>query len=303
MGAQVPRDAPDGEGAQRLIRSLPPVSAPSMPSLSVSLVTYQPDLELLATTLQSLAAAVEQAREAGWIERCELLLVDNGPGERWREAVERIARHWPQALGEWRLLSGHGNVGYGRGHNLAMAAGDSDYHLVLNPDVRLAPDALTEGLAFLERRADVALLAPAVVEADGAVGHLCKGPPTVWDLFLRGFAPAPLRRLFAARMARYELSGLPMDRPCFDPAAASGCFMLMRGPALRAVGGFDDAYFMYFEDFDLTRRIAARGRVALLPSMRIHHYGGGASRKGLAHIRMFVVSAGRYFRRHGWRWW
>lgn len=270
--------------------------------LVVSLVTYRPDLELLGRVLAELAVAAERALAAGVVARVDLVLVDNGPGEAWHESLTRLGRHWPQGLGEWHVLSGHGNVGYGGGHNLAIRAFSADYHLVLNPDALLEEGSLVEGLSFLHRRGDVALLAPMVIDG-GVEGHLCKALPSVWDLFLRGFAPRVLRDRFRRRMARYEMADLPLDRPVLDPPLVSGCFMLFRGPALRAAGGFDDRFFMYFEDYDLTRRITASGRVVLLPSVRIHHYRGGAARKGITHIRMFAASAWRFFNKHGWRWW
>lgn len=276
---------------------------PADPRLVVSLVTFRPDLELLGRVLADLAVAAEQGVESGVVTGVALVLVDNGPGDEWRLPLERMCRHWPTRIGPVRLLSGHGNVGYGGGHNLAFRAEPGDYHLVLNPDVLMEPEALVEGLTLLDGRGDIALLAPLVVDEQGRAGHLCKGWPTVWDLFLRGFAPRVVRRRFAARMARYELADLPLDRVVFDPPVVSGCFMLLRGEALRRVDGFDERFFLYFEDFDLTRRIAREARVALLPSMRIRHYGGGAARKGAAHIRMFIASAWRFFNQHGWRGW
>ena len=272
------------------------------PGLVVSVVTFRPQLELLGRVLADLAVAASRAVEAGVVGRVDLVLVDNGPGDEWWLPLGRFGRYWSERLGEWHLLSGHGNPGYGGGHNIAFEACPGDYHLVLNPDVLLEPDSLVEGLRTLEAHGDTALLVPLVVDDDGA-GHLCKSSPTVWDLFLRGFAPKVIRARFRRRMERYTLASLPLDRPVFDPPVASGCFMLLRGRSLRAIGGFDDRFFMYFEDFDLSRRISREGRIVLHPSVRIRHYGGGAARKGAAHIRMFVASAWRYFNKHGWRWW
>jgi hypothetical protein len=70
---------------------------------------------------------------------------------------------------------------------------------------------------------------------------------------------------------------------------------------LRAAGGFDPRYFMYFEDYDLSLRIAAQGTVAYEPAMRIVHHGGEAARKGWRHVGWFVRSAWRFFSRHGWK--
>ena len=69
-----------------------------------------------------------------------------------------------------------------------------------------------------------------------------------------------------------------------------------------STGGFDPRYFLYFEDFDWSVRLAKTGQLVYLPSFRIVHHGGGAARKGWRHIRWFVQSGTRFYRRHGWRW-
>ena len=83
---------------------------------------------------------------------------------------------------------------------------------------------------------------------------------------------------------------------------ASGCFMLLRAHSLATVGGFDERYFLYFEDFDLSLRLAQLGEVQYLPEMQIIHHGGYAARKGWRHIAMFLRSGIRFFQDHGWRW-
>jgi hypothetical protein len=77
--------------------------------------------------------------------------------------------------------------------------------------------------------------------------------------------------------------------------------MVMRTAALRRVRGFDPAFFMYFEDYDLSVRLASEGTVAYEPAVRIVHHGGEAARKGGRHVLWFIASARRFFSRHGWR--
>ena len=77
--------------------------------------------------------------------------------------------------------------------------------------------------------------------------------------------------------------------------------MLCRSENLQAVEGFDENYFMYFEDFDLSLRVGQVAKIAYLPSMKIKHFGGNTGRKGIKHILMFVKSGFRFFNTHGWR--
>ena len=83
---------------------------------------------------------------------------------------------------------------------------------------------------------------------------------------------------------------------------ASGCFMLLRTGPLQSVKGFNEKYFLYFEDFDLSLRLRECGQLMFLPSMVITHHGGYAATKGGGHIRLFVRAGFRFFNDHGWKW-
>ncbi|BAO87190.1 glycosyl transferase family protein [Caballeronia cordobensis] len=142
-------------------------------------------------------------------------------------------------------------------------------------------------LAFLRDSPETGLLPPWIGGDDGHLQYLCRRYPTVLeDLFMRGFLPSALRRPFARRLARYEMrDAIGETNVVWDPPIASGCFMLFRTDVLKSLGGFDPRYFLYFEDHDLSLRTR---RVAYVPSVRILHYGGGASKKGSTHIKLFL---------------
>ena len=169
-----------------------------MNRLGIAIVTYAPELPVLTETLDRLGRALMHARQRNFLAEAWLTLVDNGPGSIWRERLQFILDSvgLPATV---ELLSGHGNIGYGAGHNLALDRHDLEFHLILNPDVLLAEDALSEGLAFLATHPSAGLLAPAVWDADGQRQYLCKAYPTVLDLVVRGFAPAWLKRCRAER--------------------------------------------------------------------------------------------------------
>jgi GT2 family glycosyltransferase len=272
--------------------------------LSVSIVVFRPDLGELVGTVRSLGVAAERARETGALGRVELWLVDNGGAV--AAGLEDTLATVLAPFAPWlsvQILSSHGNVGYGRGHNLAITRAGAGYHLILNPDVILEADALTEGLRYLESHAEVGLITPRVYDTTGGRQYLCKRYPSVMVLALRGFGLASLRRRFGRMLDRYEMRDLPDDAPTSPIPIASGCFMLCRRQALAAIGGFSPEYFLYFEDFDLSLRFVRQSAIAYVPAVRIRHAGGDAAAKGWAHRGMFIRSAFTFFRRHGWRLW
>lgn len=272
---------------------------PEIEGLSVSVVVYRPELAELASTLASLGAACDALRAMRPGLSVALYLVDNGGLPDVRAELDALQAHHVETV----ILTGHGNVGYGRGHNLAIERAVSRYHLVLNPDIDLDREALLRAVDFFEAHPEVGLLTPWIGDEQGHQQFLCRRYPTLLDLFVRGFLPGSLRRLFTRRLARYEMRDLINDRDIvWDPPIVSGCFMLFRTSVLKNLAGFDARYFLYFEDYDLSLRAHDVARVAYAPAVRVLHHGGGAARKGSAHIRMFVASAYKFFSRFGWKW-
>jgi GT2 family glycosyltransferase len=279
-------------------------SAHSAPvSITISIVLYHSPVGLLEQTVRSLGRAVQVAGDAGLLDRASLLLVDNSQCDAYRAQIEQDLASWLQGVPlPYSLVAPAANGGYGAGHNVAIGQACSDYHLVLNPDVELADAALLEGLRGLQGEPESVLQSPRVQADDGSQEFLCKRYPSVLVLLLRAFAPGFLRRLFSSRLDNYEYRDLCAGDAEVDVLLASGCFMLVRTPALQAVGGFNEAYFLYFEDFDLSLRLAEHGRLVFNPAMRITHHGGYAASKGGPHLRYFIRAGLRFFSDNGWRW-
>jgi GT2 family glycosyltransferase len=280
----------------------------SSPSLLVSIVIYRPDAAWLKTTLASLAVALEDARGVNRIGHASVVLVDNEARGKQSPHHALLAREF--AAHPWLMfsaLAGHGNIGYGAANNLGVASlPPHDFVLILNPDVALDGNSIAAAVSYLQTHAKAVMVSPVATNERGAPLYLAYRYPTVAVLGLRGFAPTFVKTFFESLLARYEFRR--QGDPAFDGALEnleliSGCFMLTRGSTFRELGGFDDDFFLYFEDFDLAFRTSRLGNMVRLPACRITHAGGGASRKGLRHIRLFCRSALRFFNKHGWRWW
>ena len=281
--------------------------APVLPSsLQISIVTHRPDTKLLERCLRKLALAIGAAREDGALRTVHLALIDNSEDRDVADGVMRLGKmRFSDSGVHVTYLNGHANIGYGAAHNLVLHGTGSDYHLVLNPDVELAPDALANAVRWLDEHKDVGALAPLVLGTDGTREYLCKRYPSIFDLFLRGFAPGILRTLFRRRLDRYEMRDMMDVEPPRDVIgipALSGAFMLAKRVAIDKTGGFDPRYFLYFEDFDWSVRLNRITKTAYVPTVQIGHHGGGAASKGLKHIYYFVKSGLRFYRTHGWKW-
>lgn len=259
--------------------------------ISVCTVTYKTKRDVLKNTLKSLAAALHQSGADSF----SVTIVDNSSEADLAAWLEREVPDISLAC-----ISGHGNIGFGRANNLLLGQ-LGEFHLILNPDVILAPDSLKNALEFLAGNPDCGLVSPLAFTSGGERQYLCKRFPAVFDLLLRGFAPGWLRRLFQRRLARYEMRDMTDDTVFWDPPLVSGCFMLFRSRVLEASGGFDPRYLIYFEDFDLSLRVGRISRIAFVPSVRIVHLGGKAASKGAFHIRQFARSACIFFSTFGWK--
>ncbi len=277
------------------LNATPPITSPrESSSLSVSIVVHRLDETELRRNLITLRLAADRLPKPC----ARLTLIDNSEQSELANALRAvaIATRWPDVA----IISGHGNIGYGAGHNLAIRATTAAIHLVLNPDVELDPDALRHGLLTLSEHACV-LVGAVGRDADGKPGYLSKRMPSIGVFYLRGFAPAWLKARFEKRLAHYEYRDLPTNRVS-DVVLVSGAFMLCRTDALQAIGGFDERYFLHFEDINLSLRMHAQGRVVSDPQVTLIHHGGNAAKKGAGHLKLFLRSAWRFFNTHGWRW-
>jgi GT2 family glycosyltransferase len=228
--------------------------------------------------------------------------VHNGPDTIYDYEWQHLLEQGTKQADVVELLSHHGNIGYGAGHNLTLNRAKSDFHLILNPDVFLEKDALLHAFEFMVSHPEVGLLTPAARDRKGYRQYLCKRYPTLLDLLLRGFAPGFLKNVFQKRLYDYELRHKVGNTVMWDVPIVSGCFMLFRQSALLRLGGFSPAYFLYFEDFDISLRAAKITRTVYVPSVRITHFGGHAARKGWRHVALFSRSAMAFFKTHGWKW-
>ncbi len=196
------------------------------------------------------------------------------------------------------LFSGD-NRGYGGGHNRVLSRNleKYPYHLVLNPDISFGEGVVERLVRFCEEHPEAGMVSPEIVYPGGETQYLCKLLPSPADLFLRRFLP--FRSYVEERNKRYEMRFSGYNSVMQVPHM-TGCFMLMKRDALKKAGLFDERFFMYLEDVDLSRRFNAVSKVMYVPDVSVTH----AYRKGsYASGRLLVchlLSAVQYFNKWGW---
>ena len=253
--------------------------------LSISVVLSNSSRESLNKLLQCIA-------------RCKLThqvyLVDNSSSPALKSESE---------INGYNYIFNKRNLGYGRGHNLALKSSlsDSKYHLVINPDVFFLEDTLEKLFLFMEENPDVGMVLPKVYDVHSRIQYLAKRLPDPFDLILRRLNLRLVTQLFQSRLERYEMREKDYDAT-FRAAFLSGCFMFIRTESIQKVGLFDERYFMYMEDVDLSRRIGRQYKNVYLPTVSIFHEHTRGSYKNLRLLRIHAISAIRYFNKWGWIW-
>ncbi len=247
---------------------------------TASIVTYLTDSQELSLCVKSLLAdGIDM-----------VYIVDNSPG---RE-IESLL-HGNNAV---TYIHNGKNLGYGTAHNIAIRRAMElgvEYHLVINSDVRFGHDTLGPIIRYMDANPGTGQLIPNMVYPDGSLQHSVRLLPTPADLILRRFLPDVLSRKLDNRyMLRFWNHSTPLDIPYHQ-----GSFMFFRMSALKEVGLFDERFFMYPEDIDLSRRLRQDHIVLYYPAVSIIHAHAAASYRNLRMLRIHADNMIRYFRKWG----
>ena len=244
-------------------------SIPDAPSAAVTLsVVSHGQIGLVNQLLQDLAA-------------------DVAPGLRVI-LTRNIAEAEPIVPPGWRhhlvVIDNRSPRGFGANHNAAFRRSATEVFCVVNPDIRLRGDPLPPLLAALEQPG-LALVGPRVCGPDGRVEDSARKFPTLGRLLFKALAGA-------------AGPDYPLDRGVIEVDWVAGMFMAIRREAFAAVDGFDERFFLYYEDVDLCRRLRSKGyAVAFNPATVVVHDARRASRRDPRLMRIHAASALRYLLR------
>lgn len=220
----------------------------------------------------------------------KLILVDNSPTEELKELANDSKIEY---------IFNPSNPGFGAAHNIAIKKHtySTKYHLVLNADVYFDNGVMDELFTYMEGHLNVGHVMPKVLYPSGDLQYLCKQIPTPIDLIFRRFIP--FKSYLEKRNYFYELRFTNYNR-IMEVPYLSGCFMFLRSSAINEVGMFDEQFFMYPEDLDLTRRINEKYKTIFYPNVHIYHEFGKGSYSNLKLFLIHIISMIKYFNKWGW---
>lgn len=223
----------------------------------------------------------------------KLYVVDNGSTDGTTEIIDKLKQKNRNII-----LYEQKNVGFGAGHNSVMGDLKSTYHVVINPDVQITSFVeISKMISFLKGHKNVGLLSPLILNTDGSIQRLYKREPTVFDLLIRFVSPNFFKKR-QNEFVRMESGYKEIGRIDY----ASGAFMMFRTEIFKAINGFDERYFMYMEDADITRKVNKIATSVFYPKAFVIHEWQRESHKKIKYVIYSVVSLCKYFSKWGWKY-
>jgi len=252
-----------------------------MKKVSVSIVTYNNQNEI-----DGILESLFKINLSSFL--LEVYIIDNNSSD---NTVLIANSKFPNC----KILKLNKNLGYGTGHNQIIKIIDSDYHLIVNPDIIFHPDTISKLIDYMDANSDVVICSPKVLNIDGSPQFLPKKRPTL--KFLLGGFFENKGKIFKKWRDEFTFADKILNTP--EPIDfCTGCFMFCTTLAFKQCKGFDERYFMYFEDADLTRKMQKYGRTMYNPNIEVFHEWKRENRKLKGRL-MQISSMIKYFLKWG----
>jgi GT2 family glycosyltransferase len=253
------------------------------PDISVSIVSYN-TRDLLRDCLRSLLA-----RESEGEASLEIVVADNGSTD---GSLDMVRTEFPGV----RIVETGGNIGYGRANNAGLQDALGRYYFVLNSDTEVEPGALRTMVSFLDENPGIGMVGAQLILPDGSTQPSCANDPTLESIF---WEQTYLDKLLprGKRTGAYTIRDWDYNETREVQQVCGACFFV-RQEAYRQIGGFDPAFFMYFEDTDFCVRLRRAGwPIYFLPAARIlHHLGASSGKDWRVRARMIAAyNQSRYY--------
>lgn len=214
----------------------------------------------------------------------EIYVLDNHSSD---DTVSVIRKYFPRV----HLIESSENLGFGRGHNEILKRISSEFHMVVNPDIQFTPEVVSKLTAFMCHYPEVGIVTPKIRNTDGSEQFLPKRDPKFSYVILSKFRP------FYFFRDEYTRADEDFNKPT-RILSSTGCFFMIRTDMFRKVNGFDEQFFMYFEDADLSRRVRKKSAIVFYPNAFVYHAWKRDNTRSFRGIKIFLISMLKYF----WKW-
>lgn len=223
-------------------------------------------------------------------------LVNNSPENiTLRENLVEIS----STYSEVEVITAKENKGFGAGNNLVLSELNSDYHFIINPDITIPDETQVEKIIdFMKENSDYGLLSPLIKYPNGEIQHLLKKKSTVFDMGLR-FIGLPI---FKKR--KNDFISLPGGYNKIHFADnVPGSFMVFQTNLFKKIAGFDESYFLYMEDSDITMTVNQVSKTIFYPDAYVYHEWQRDNQKSIRGVFRMLKSMKVYFSKWGWKLW
>ena len=195
------------------------------------------------------------------------------------------------------------NLGYGATINRFVRSLSSipEYLAFLNTDISWDAGTFEKSIEFMDQNRSCVLMVPKILNPDQSIAYLCKRNPTVLALLSRRFIPDIIKPKFLKQYDRWFIMRDHDYLKTIQSSYLSGCCMIVRSSPFIEIGGFDESFFLYLEDADLTRRMQKYGLCMHVPFLSITHQWQRGSYKNLGLMYWNILSFLIYSNKWGWR--
>ena len=222
-----------------------------------------------------------------------LYLVDNASPDGSGQCLAKAAKDGTLHIREDQkveVLCRTENGGFGTGHNTVLSLLQSRVHFILNPDIQLTADTLSDLADWMAQHPGVVMARPALTFPDGRPQRLPLRRCSVRAMVYRQL---PCLKFWAKYNERYLMADKDLTSPT-EIEFCTGSFSAVDTAVFKAVGGFDEDYFMYVEDADLTQKMRTRGKAYLVPQYTAIHAWHRAAHRSLKPFLWQLRSLLRY---------
>ncbi len=222
-------------------------------------------------------------------ENFSLYIIDN-------DSKEMIGQTLKKEFSKYNYIQLNKNIGFGKAHNKVLEEIDSKYHFIINPDILINENTIKNLCDFMDVNSDVAICCPKVLNPDNTIQYIAKNKPSLLSLISRRI---PLK--FLKKIEDEYLMKNKNQEETLEVDFCTGCFFVIRTEVFKKIQGFDEDYFLYFEDADITMKAKKHGKAMYYPKSSVIHFWHRETKSSVKQYLIQVKSMLIYFKKWGFK--